>query len=72
MNTPLRDWNSASYDPKTGRAAKSSEAPAGKQSADGESWSNSDQVKAGHAAGQNGAPGCGWLDSNRTQGGTKK
>jgi hypothetical protein len=71
MNVPLRDWASASYDPKTGRAAKSSEAPSGKQSADGESWSNSDQVNAGRAGGANGAPGFGWCDTNRTQGRSK-
>lgn len=46
---PLRDWNSASYDPMTGRAAKSTEAAmSGQQmSAEGLSWSVSDQLKAG-------------------------
>ena len=70
-NVPLRQWASESYDPMTGRAAKSSELPQARQSADGESWTNSSQVNAGLAAGQNGAPSFGWCDKNRTQGGTK-
>jgi hypothetical protein len=63
---PLRQWASASFDPMSGRAAKSSEAPAARQSADGEVWNNSSQRDAGLTAGENGAPGFGWCDQNRS------
>jgi hypothetical protein len=69
-NVPLRSWASESYSPTTGRAAKSTEGPQARQSADSETWTNSSQRDAGRSSGQNGAPGFGWCDKNRTQGGT--
>jgi hypothetical protein len=65
---PLRCWAYPSYSPTDGRAAKSSEAPQGSYSAEGERWSVSDQLKAG----ANGTPsGSGntqsWADIDRNR-----
>lgn len=68
-NTPLRDWSTASYSSIDGRAAKSSEGPQRRYSADGENWSVDAQFPK--AAGCNGAPAvnslskCGSADPGR-------
>jgi hypothetical protein len=71
-NVPLRDWNSKSYS-NSGRQAKSTEPPQERQSAEGESWVNTDNIR--QASGVPSGPGntMTWheLDKNRCQGGGK-
>jgi hypothetical protein len=57
-NVPLRNWASASYDPKTGKAASAlgSEGAAG-YSAEGFDIRPSGQVDSARSKGRGGAPG---------------
>jgi hypothetical protein len=55
---PLRNWSEASYDPRTGRAAKSSEPARESYSADGvvKGWRVSAQISEATGRAERGAP----------------
>jgi hypothetical protein len=61
---PLRNWSEASYDPRTGRAAKSSEPARESYSADGvvKGWRVSAQINEATGRAEGGAPNISGMD----------
>jgi hypothetical protein len=67
-NIPLRDWNSSSYDPKTGRAASSLMNDGDSVTIEGEAIHPSAQLD--HSSGRGGAQSWKEFDKRNTQGGS--